>query len=393
MKDFILISLLFLALWFSNRQWGRKRGLERLWFIQVLWVYHLVFAGIFYYYILQHGGDALRYWALEAEAVKNPDHWMGYWGQRTHFVQWLNFLPSKLLGLSFLTGNVLYAAFSFLGIREVYSWMVQMKETKPWKEWGLMGIFLLPNLHFWTAGVGKEALLFVGLVWALKGFISLEAHWKLAVVGVLLSFWVRPLQGVVLGGMLGLYFLWQKQVPLKIKLGVGLGMAVVMGLGIWRLLQYMHLEEFSFRGLMAFSSGQMDFLKGFGAGSEIPMESYNFLEKGFALFFRPFWGEVDGFWQMASALENSIALLLGLGLLAVLPFYFLKKEKYTIPPFLWAALIFGLVMAVAFSYTLNNLGIIMRMKSTSMLFFYLFWWKMTVGRRKTEAGSLGKRPE
>lgn len=318
----------------------------------------------------------MRYWALEAEGVENPDHWMGYWGQRTHFVQWLNYIPAKVLGLDFLAGNVLYAAFSFLGIREVYFWMLQIRYNpiKAWMEWGLMGIFLLPNLHFWSAGVGKEALLLVGLVWALKGFVSLKDHWKVAVVGVLLSFWVRPLQGVVLGGMLGLYFFWQKEIPVKLKVSVGLGMAVVMGLGIWMLLQYMHLETLSFQGLMAFSSGQMDFLKGFGAGSEIPMETYSVFEKGFALFFRPFWGEVDRFWQIAAALENSVALLLVLGLLAVLPFYFKRKEKFTIPPFLWAGLVFGLLMAVAFAFTLNNLGIIMRMKSTYMVFVYLVCW-------------------
>ncbi|WP_194976847.1 hypothetical protein [Aquiflexum lacus] len=352
---------------------------ESIW-LQGLWVYHFGFAFVFYYYIQQQGGDALRYWALEAEGVENPGHWMGYWGQRTHFVQWLNYIPAKVLGLSFLSGNVMYAAFSFLGIREVDFWMLQMKGTKSWMSWSLMGIFFLPNLHFWSAGVGKEALLLVGLVWALKGFVSLKDHWKVAVLGVLLSFWVRPLQGVVLGGMLGIYFLGQKVIPVKVRLGVGLGMAVLMGLGVWRLLQYMHLEALSFQGLMAFSSGQMDFLKGFGAGSEIPMETYHVFEKGFALFFRPFWGEVDGFWQVAAALENSVGLLLVLGLLAVLPFYFVKKIKFTIPPFLWAGLVFGLVMAVAFAFTLNNLGIIMRMKSTYMLFVYLFYWVGVWGR-------------
>lgn len=348
---------------------------DGLW-LQAIWVYHFGFAFVFYYYIQQHGGDAMRYWALEAEGVENPDRWMGYWGQRTHFVQWLNYLPAKVLGLDFLVGNVLYAAFSFLGIREVYFWMLRIrpKEIKPWMELGLMGIFFLPNLHFWSAGVGKEALLLVGLVWALKGFVSLRDYWKIALLGLLLSFWVRPLQGVVLGGMLGLYFFWQKEIPLRIKLGAGSAMAVLMGLGIWRLLQYMHLEELSLRGLVAFSSRQMDFLKGFGAGSEIPMESYNIFEKGIALFFRPFWTEVDGFWQIAAAWENSIALLLGLGFMAFLPYYLKRKIKFQIPSFLWAGLIFGLLMAIAFAFTLNNLGIIMRMKSTYMLFYYLFCW-------------------
>jgi hypothetical protein len=361
---------------------------DGLW-LQALWVYHFGFALVFYYYILQNGGDALRYWALEAEGVENPDRWMGYWGQRTHFVQWLNYVPAKVLGLDFLAGNVLYAAFSFLGIREVYFWMLRIKPIKSWMEWGLIVIFFLPNLHFWSGGVGKEALLLVGLVWALKGFVSLEDHWKVAGIGVLLSFWVRPLQGVVLGGMLGLYFFWQKEIPGRIKLGVGLAMAVVMAVGIWRILQYMHLEELSIKGLMAFSSGQMDFLRGFGAGSEIPMESYSVFEKGFALFFRPFWTEVAGVWQMGAALENSLALLLALGLMAVLPTYFVRKIKFPIPPFLWAGLIFGLLMALAFAFTLNNLGIIMRMKSTYMLFFYLFcfggvWGRMKFKRAKNQ---------
>jgi hypothetical protein len=62
------------------------------------------------------------------------------------------------------------------------------------------------------------------------------------------------------------------------------------------------------------------------------------------------------------------------------------KGKIKIPTFLWAGLIFGLMMALAFAFTLNNLGIIMRMKSTYMVYFYLVGWTLIVNIVQPKSG-------
>lgn len=357
---------------------GKERGLSKIdgiW-LQVLWIYHLAFAFVFHYYILQNGGDAMRYWALEAEAVANPGHWMGYWGQRTHFVQWLNYIPSRVLGLEIMVGNVLYATVSFFGIRGLYLLSLKyfQKPTKIWFLPVMTGIFFLPNLHFWTAGVGKEALLFLGLFWALKGFESATAHWKLALLGILLSFWVRPVNGVILGLMFWVYCLCQKEIPMRSKVYIA-GTGFVVGFaGLYRLIQYLHLESLSWEGFVAFSQGQMAFLSGFAADSEIPMESYSWIGKIWALYFRPFWGEVRDIWDLVVVMENSIALaLIFLGIVGLVKVIQTGTVKY-IPAIYWAGLVFTLLMGLVFSYTLNNLGIIVRMKSIYMVFCYLYWW-------------------
>lgn len=375
----ILTILTLLLIFWSNMKIGRRVGLSggEEWVLQGLWVYHVGFAGIFYWYIMQNGGDALRYWELTSEVQSGPESWMGYFGQRTDFVQWLNYIPSRVFDLEFWFGNVLYATVSFIGIRGLF--LISLKyfrdSSRVWVVPVMMGIFFLPNLHFWTAGVGKEALLFLGLFWALKGFESVTAHWKLALMGILLSFWVRPVNGVILGLMFWMYCLFQQDINLKSKFIIA-GTGFVVGFaGLYRLIQYMHLDSLSWEGFLAFSKGQMEFLSGFAAETEIPMESYSWIGKLWALYIRPFWGEVRDIWDLVVVLENTLALafiILGVvGLVKLMQ----KGSIKSIPPIYWAGLVFTLLMGLVFSYTLNNLGIIVRMKSIYMIFCYLFCWK------------------
>jgi hypothetical protein len=334
-----------------------------------LLIYHLAFAGAFTWYIQQNGGDARGYWEFSVETVQDPGRWMSHWGTRSYFIQWLNFIPARVLGLPFWLGNVLYAMASFWAIRElwrmVWGYFPRVHET--WFYWLLWLIFLLPNLHFWSSGIGKESLSLVGLVMFMKGSLDLRNKWYWLLLGITLSYMVRPLQGGILLAF-ALPVLWlEKGFPTRLKWAVSAGL-VVLGLMILRFLLYItHIEILNMEGIARFSEGQMAFLDGFGAGSAVPMSEYSWGMKIWTLFFRPFIGEASGFWQWVSALENLVALLMGIGfMLGIRRFRFRQ-----VPGFIWIGIAFGLILTIVYALTLNNLGIIMRMKSVYMVFFYL----------------------
>jgi len=334
--------------------------------------YHLTFAGIFTWYIQLHGGDAKGYWELSVETVQDPQRWMGHWGTRSYFIQWLNYIPAKVLGLPFWLGNVLYALASFWAIKELWrmvrGYFPRVHET--WLYGLLCLIFLLPNLHFWSSGIGKESLSLVGLVLFMKGAVQLKKSWWYLLFGIGLSYMVRPLQGGILLAF-ALPVLWlEKGFPTRLK-WAGTAGIVVLGLLVLRFLLYItHIDTLNPDGIAQFSEGQFEFLEGFGAGSAVAMGEYSWGMKLWTLFFRPFIGEASGFWQWAAALENSVALLLGIGFLIGIR----KFQFRQVPGFIWIGVGFGLVLMIVYALTLNNLGIIMRMKSTYMLFFYLLAW-------------------
>ncbi|WP_113922790.1 hypothetical protein [Cognataquiflexum aquatile] len=370
----LIFGLLVLLLWLNVRL-GIKIGLSKIQtnFLQVLCIYHFLFSFVFNYYLQKNGGDAIRYWELTADISQNPVSWMDYWGSRTFFIQWLNYIPSKVFGLGFLFGNVLYAFFSFLGIREIYLVAVKYcpETSSKWIQIGWLGLFFLPNLHFWSAGVGKEALLVLGMGWAVKGMGDLPRHWVFLVLGVLLSFWVRPIAGVVLGGVAWVYLLFQPGISLPAKLAVSILVVAVGILALNRVFVSMHLEEYSLEAVLQFISGQQEFLRGFGAGSEVPMEEYGWGQKLWTFFFRPFWHEVRDFWDLVAVVENTFAFVLLIGLVLGQVYAWYKKIRLSIPGVFYAGLAVMVLMGVVYALTLNNLGIMVRMKSTYMVFLYM----------------------
>jgi hypothetical protein len=375
------------GMYFWNRKFSQDSAYER-WeesLLQVLCGYHLFFAVIFTRYLLEYGGDAIRYWALAADLSQNPIDWMDYWGHGTHFLQWLHYWPSKVLGLEFWFGNVLYACISWLGIREVFALMRPYIATSGNGVLAASGwlIFFLPNLHFWSAGVGKEAWLVVGMALVLKGFSRLKTGWLPIFAGLLLAFWVRPAFGIVLGAVSLVFVLTGSELGVKTKALVGLLGLMVGSLGIWKLSVMMHLEEISIAAIFRFSESQFDFLAGFRANSQIPMAEFNWLQRLWALLFRPSLWEASGFWKYAAAMENTLGLALAIS--GFLSLFIVPKPRLnrSLPRFLIVGAVVCLGMCLVYGLTLNNLGIIMRMKSTYMVFCYFFCWGLIALRVKS----------
>lgn len=380
MVESVLIFCLWILMTWSNVWRGKKNGLTKIQEtgLQVLWNFHFLIAFVFNFYLQKNGGDAIRYWELTADVSQNPVSWMDYWGSRTFFIQWLNYIPSKVFGLGFLFGNILYAFFSFLGIREIYLVAVKYcpETSSKWIQIGWLGLFFLPNLHFWSAGVGKEALLVLGMGWAVKGMGDLPRHWIFLVLGVLLSFWVRPIAGVVLGGVAWVYLLFQPGISLPAKSAVSILVMAVGILALNRVFVSMHLEEYSLEAVLQFIAGQQEFLRGFGAGSEVMMEEYGWGQKLWTFFFRPFWHEVRDFWDLATVVENTLAFVFLIGLVLGQVYAWYKKIRLSIPGVFYAGLAVMVLMGVVYALTLNNLGIMVRMKSTYMVFLYLVAWRV-----------------
>ncbi len=153
---FIQLIVIGLLNYFCN-----SAGVKNRKYLYYLWGYHLLFCLIFWYYVNNYGGDALIYWQIQ------PGQLQKYLSQGpgTGFMFVLNYPLVIHLGLSFLSGSILYASVGFLGFLFLYLSIVEIIETNirvasinffPF-------ILFLPNLHFWSSGVSKDSLIFFGI--------------------------------------------------------------------------------------------------------------------------------------------------------------------------------------------------------------------------------------
>ena len=316
---------------------------------------------------------------------------MEHWGLSTFFVQWLNYLPSRMLGLSYGSGNLLYACISFLGFSKLIQLGYQAwgKRSAHWISRTWVILLFLPNIHFWTAGVGKEALLWVGLVYALA-FIQELRRYRSGSLAILLSFAVRPLNGAVLLVLLGIRLITTKSAQLPGKwIWAGVLVLLMLGAG-YRLLYQTHMPSLTFSALEEFSRGQFAFLEGFRAGSEFPMDTYSWPRRIWTIAFLPLDLGNGSIWHIAAAVENGFSLFL---LIAAVVSWIGAGLKVSFPAFLIYGMSVGVLLILAYGLTLNNLGIIMRMKSFYMPFFLLTAWYILIFPKRSYYCTLLSSPK
>lgn len=335
-------------------------------FRYALFLYHLIFSLFFYGYIIENGGDALGYWTLQADTSQEAQSWMQYFGLNTFFIQWLNYIPSKILGITFWLGNLLYGLMTAFAWVVFYQYVKKMDTNLP--SWALKITFLMPNMHFWTAGVTKESLIWLFLV---LFFVHMKMEKKnlfLLGLGLVGMFLIRPLYASFLLVLTIVWGLINSTYPKKYTYGAIAILLVFLGLVLWQNLLATHLTDFNLSSLQAYIDFQMRFLGDFQASSYVPMENYSFPFALFTFLFRPFPWEGEGIFFIFAGIENILALALVVSAI----FLAIWKRYRRQESFLVYGMVFMFLLGITGSLVLNNFGIILRYKSVAMIFLYLW---------------------
>jgi len=369
-QDIAFIGFLLIVSFLINKKWAKSHGFSRVqvkWLF-ALWVYHMAISLVFYRYIIIHGGDSWRYWNIPFIGEGSSNYWWNYFGTGTYFMYWINYPFSQLGGLGYLSGTLLYGSLSYFGFLLAFD-IVNSTFTKPSEKYiqhiALLILFL-PNLHFWTSGVGKESLLWLGLMLVLFGVQRFPNKFIFIAIGLLVSLMVRPIQGLVLTiSVLMVLPIHKTLIPYRKKL-IPVAVFLIFSIFAYRFIMGSLVYGFNLKWIGDILEWQNQYLASFGGASAINMNDYNWLEKISTILFRPFVWELKDFWTFAAGVENIINL--AFSILGLWSLYQLKFQ-FKIPLYLWTVLAYGLLLSLLFSLTLNNLGIIMRMKSIYFPFF------------------------
>jgi hypothetical protein len=365
----ILVVVIVMALVFrSNRGIADKFGpMMAPWYKQNLdrlFLYHLFFSFIFPLV----PGDALGYWKFGFQQVAvNSDRMSDYFGVGTIFLLWLNFIPVKLLGLSFLTGNILYGVCGYLGLRYLFLLYVGSLKVNV-KVMGLMVIpylFYLPNMNFWTAGVGKDTLSFFGIAWFFYSLVHFRRMFIQLVLSILLVYFIRPHMALMLmlGTCLAIIFAREMKPVYKVLfliLAVG-GFLVAYQ----KIAVFLMVEDLSVHSLSGLAKDKASSLASKGIGSAVDITNYSIPLRLFTYLYRPLIFDVHNLITFMSFLENVVYMVT-----TVIGFRSIRwRDLPAIPMWLKAGFITFLTAMIVFSNSLGNLGIIMREKNMTMIYF------------------------
>jgi hypothetical protein len=284
--------------------------------------------------------------------------WFDFADYGTNFILFLNY-PLIKLGLPFWFGFLLYGTIGFWGILQWMQWSsFLIKDTLTYKGFNFLYlIFLLPNLHVWTASLGKEALIFSGIA-AVFYAITVQKYFTFsAIVGSLIVLIIRPHVALMLCTAIGLVYLIRKDSALKTRM-IPAAVFLLTGLVLlYMVFQLSAIRYWDWDRITYFN--EYSILSFRHSGSYVPMLEYNYFYQWFSFHFRPLFFDANSLAMIVASFENGIVLALYITAL----FFWLKfYHKIDFSMAMKTLFLFTFIASVLYIERYANLGIFMRTK-------------------------------
>ena len=364
---FILLALHFPKFLLEDKEYAYLPILNKL------ALFHFLL-GIAYFFTTNNGGgDAWGHWRV-AKLMSYDQFVLGLSaGEGTEFMRSFNYIPANLLGMSFLSNTMFYSMLGSFGI--TYFFLIAARSV-PYnviiKGYVLFPlIFFLPNLHFWSSGVGKDTVLFLCIGMFVYALMDPFKRIPLIVIAVLLSMAIRPHITLFLMVGFGLAYIFGGKVSPAQRFifsaaMIGAGLAILPS-----VMEFAKIEEASAEGFDKFAQGKAAVLSRSSTGSAIDISSYPFPLKVVTFWFRPALFDVRNINGLIAALENLLLLIVFVKAMRTKPIAAFKAAPFVIK----GLVLFLIVGTLAFSQSLGNMGIMIRMRNMFLpgMIIYLMW--------------------
>ncbi len=369
---FFLILLLLLINQGLFSALAKKHAFFSKKLMNYLYGYHLFFFGIYYVYTIFNRSDSIAYYDRVDLGSQN---WLEYFGISTTFISFISFPFIKYFNFNFEMMMVLFAWLGYLGF--VYAYLF-FRENIPvkitvFKRIDLLTLILFfPNMHFWTASLGKGAPIFLGLMMFAYAIKNPKSRLITLIMASFIIYFIRPhvFLFVAVGTVLG-YMSGKEKVSFGKKLFVYI--ALIGGLFLVQdtILGVVGLEgsEDLVEGFEDFSANRSESLSSSGSG--VDMSSYPLPVKLFTFWFRPLFFDAPGILGIITSVENLIYLLLFVKILKKDFIKFIRNSTIVVK----MSLVVFFLSSFAMTFVMSNLGIIMRQKSMVMYFaFFVIYY-------------------
>lgn len=307
-------------------------------------------------------------WSYYVIAGREPD-WSFLFYPGTDFIYWLALPFIQWLGFNYDMMMFLFTWLGFWGFVYFYLFFKENLRFNPkFEGWDAITIFMfLPNMHFWTASLGKGAVIFAGL-----GFLTYGLSWPAKriphiAIGSFLCYMVRPhiLFAVLIGMGVG-FVLGREKVPLYQKYMVvffALGMSIYVFDDLMAYLGYdSNNLVASFEEESALNQQRLQ-----NANSAVNMDSYGLPMKLFTFWFRPLFVDSPNAIGLIVSCENALYIYM---FSRILKKSFIDYIRIAPAMVKMAGVVF-ISISISMTFVMSNLGIIIRQKS-QIMYFMLF---------------------
>mgnify|MGYP000451076311 CR=1 FL=1 len=350
-----------------------------------LFFWHLAITIAFHIYATQYGTDGIMYW-FDPKKMQFKDVFARVTeGSATGVMYLINYFPSNILKLSFFTGNFIYGFLGYAGFVFLYKIFVEVFQGTEklmtikilrFKVFPL--ILFLSNFHFWSAGISKDALLFLGIMMFFYSIRKPKKRFVLFLISICISLAIRPHILLFLLVAYGLASL----IDGKLKMYQKLLIASVFIIGFISIfsyvLQFIKLENLEFSSIEQYTSRKSSLLARGDVDSAVDTSNYPLPLKIFTFLYRPFFFDAQGVLGILASIENLILIIFTSVLFINKPIKGLLKTSYHIK----AMFIYFFIGTLAFSLILGNLGIMLRQKNMLIPLFLIVGFQILINNKR-----------
>lgn len=340
--------------------------------LNILYLYHIVFYGVYLWYAYNNPSDSKAYFS---NTSAHSGSWFELFGTDVAFIHFLAF-PFYKLGFNYEMLMFTFAWFGYLGFFYAFLFFREKIpiKIKIFNRFDFLTLILfLPNMHFWSASLGKGAPIFLGLMMFTYAIIDPKKRIFLLILASVIIFHIRPhvFMFVAVGAVLG-YMSGKEKISLWKRAFIYISMITTLVISQDQILGVLNLEGSEnliedFQAASAVRAGDLS-----GARSGVDMSTYPLPLKLFTFWFRPLFIDAPSVLGFITSCENLLYLLLFVKILKWDFVKFLKKS----PALVKMCFTIFLMASFAMTFVMSNLGIIMRQKSMVMyfLFFVIYYY-------------------
>jgi hypothetical protein len=354
-----VIAFLVIAAMKRNYQFVNDAFLRRMLF------FHLLLAVVYYLYAANNPSDSIGYY-LKVSSSHRGENWANYYGTSSTFIEFIGYPFIKFFGFSYEAIMALFSFFGFLGFLFFYIFFKEnIRYTHTFLGMDLITlIFLLPNLHFWSASFGKGSIIFMAIGLFFYGVSRIQTRWIAIVIGGVIIYHVRPhiMLVVLVSAAIGFMFSTKGiSLPVRIAFLVAVGVAFYYIYSDVLSLVGIDEDDFITQGL-DLTHRATELTK---ATSGVDITSYSLPLQIFTFLYRPLFFDAPGILGLIVSFENVFYLAITLRLLSLKGINYLIMSNFLVK----TALFSFLTVTIALAQISGNLGLAIRQKSQVMILF------------------------
>ena len=363
---FLVFLLGLFAVISLSRRFGSKDKRTLL-----LYFWHTLFTYVYYWFTINVGADASIYYAkaLRGNVIFEPG---------TNFIVYLVSILTNYLHLNMMGCFLVFNLIGSLGLIILDS-IIQPLVRNQQKSLRIIAtlVIFLPSISFWSSGIGKDGIAFLGAVLALWSALELKKRMGSMSIAILMIFLVRPHIAGIMVIALAISLFFDKKVNIIMKVILAFITIGISSFLIPYALNYAGVNAGnSPDDIASYIESREDVYKNTDSG--ITLSELSFPMKLFTYMFRPLIFEARSITQVFSALDNLILLYLfifgGYKIIKTKNLTSLENRK-----FMWA---YAIIAWVILALTSGNLGIAVRQKIMVLPFFlYIFISVMSKNKR------------